>query len=57
MARDTAPPPHRDCTECSAPLAMRLLEIYAAPLENVPLRYVCSVCGTMLTIPPRVYTR
>lgn len=57
MTLDAAAPIHRDCTQCGAKLAMRLLEIYAERIESVPLRYVCSTCGATLIVPPRVHTR
>jgi len=31
---------------------MRLQNVARTPPTNIPLLYVCTVCGTTLTIPP-----
>ena len=44
----------RDCIECGAKEGMMLMNVARTQPTNIPLLYVCKVCGAMLTIPPRV---
>ena len=42
----------RDCVDCGAQGGMELQNVARTPPTNIPLLYVCSACGAMLTIPP-----
>ena len=44
----------RDCADCRKTGAMKLQNVARTHLTRVPLLYICSECGAMLTIPPRV---
>jgi hypothetical protein len=52
--RDDRPRAARECTECGLPDGMKLTNVSRTQPTNIPLLYVCSKCGVMLTIPPRV---
>jgi hypothetical protein len=52
--RDERPTASRDCVECSLREGMKLTNVSRTQPTNIPLLYVCSKCGAMLTIPPRI---
>src|SRR5687767_9123590 len=39
------PPAARDCLDCGARDGMKLQNALGTPPTNIPLLYVCSVCG------------
>lgn len=45
-------PVERDCLDCGYASGMKLQNVVGTQPTNIPLLYVCSVCGCMLTIPP-----
>jgi len=52
MDQEKSPPLSRDCSECQLRDGMKLQNVgHTAPV-SIPLLYICSGCGTMLTIPP-----
>jgi len=48
----SSPPQSRDCLDCRAKDGMHLQNINRTVRGNIPLLYVCTICGTLLTIPP-----
>ena len=54
MPFSNRPPVVRDCVDCGAPDGMELQNVARTAPTNIPLLYVCGVCGAMLTIPPPV---
>lgn len=48
------PPAARDCLDCGLADGMKLQNALGTPPTNIPLLYVCSGCGCMLTVPPPV---
>lgn len=53
MFRDRdRPPAERDCIDCGLKGGMKLQNVANTRPTNIPLLYVCSSCGTTLTIPP-----
>ena len=51
-ARQDRPLAARDCTNCGLKDGMRLQNVGGTAPVNIPLLYICTVCGTTLTIPP-----
>src|SRR5207342_1009782 len=49
----SSPPVTRDCLDCGAHGGMNLQNAARTAPVNIPLLYVCRVCGAQLTIPPR----
>jgi hypothetical protein len=47
-----APPFIRDCVDCGMKAGMKLLNVAPGTPGNIPLLYICSGCGLLLTIPP-----
>lgn len=52
MPFSNRPPVVRDCVDCGARDGMALQNVARTAPTNIPLLYVCGVCGAMLTIPP-----
>jgi hypothetical protein len=52
MPDRSRPQAARDCLDCGLPDGMKLTNVVGTIPINIPLLYVCSVCGCMLTIPP-----
>lgn len=52
MPHDDRPRVARDCLDCGAPEGMKLKNALGTKPTNIPLLYVCSTCGCMLTVPP-----
>lgn len=52
MPYSQRPPVVRDCVDCSGKGAMKLQNAAGTPPRNIPLLYICSECGSTLTIPP-----
>ena len=48
------PPAARDCLDCGLHNGMKLQNAEGTPPTNIPLLYVCSGCGSTLTIPPPI---
>jgi hypothetical protein len=46
------PPSLRECVDCGAKEGMKLQNVARTAPTNIPLLYVCTACGAMLTIPP-----
>jgi len=46
------PPLARDCLECGAHDGMELQNTARTLPINIPLLYLCHVCGCTLTVPP-----
>jgi hypothetical protein len=46
------PATERDCLDCGLKDGIKLQNGLGTVPTNIPLLYVCSACGTMLTIPP-----
>jgi len=46
------PAPARDCLNCGLTDGMKLQNVLGTNPTNIPLLYICSACGTLLTIPP-----
>ena len=42
----------RDCLDCGAAEGMKLKNSLGTKPTNIPLLYVCAICGCMLTVPP-----
>jgi len=49
---EAKPASFRDCLDCGLRDGMKLLNVAGTRPINIPLLYVCSACGCMLTIPP-----
>ena len=45
-------PLDRNCTDCGLSEGMRLQNVIGTEPTNIPLLYICTRCGTTLTIPP-----
>jgi hypothetical protein len=52
MPFSSRPSEARDCVDCGAKGGMKLQNVARTAPTNIPLLYVCAVCGAMLTIPP-----
>jgi len=52
MPYRSRPPAVRDCLDCGLADAMKLTNVLRTHPTNIPLLYVCSECGAMLTLPP-----
>ena len=52
MPDRSRPLANRDCLDCGLPDGMKLTNVVGTTPINIPLLYVCSACGCMLTIPP-----
>jgi hypothetical protein len=46
------PAGQRDCLDCGQSQGMKLQNVLGTHPTNIPLLYVCSACGCLLTIPP-----
>jgi hypothetical protein len=46
------PASERDCPDCGVTAGMKLQNVLGTAPTNIPLLYVCSACGCLLTIPP-----
>jgi hypothetical protein len=44
----------RDCLDCGLADGMKLQNALGTAPTNIPLLYICSGCGTTLTIPPPI---
>ena len=42
------------CLDCGAPEAMKLQNVTGTVATNIPLLYLCSLCGCTYTVPPRI---
>lgn len=46
------PPTERDCLDCGRKNGMKLTNTLGTQPTNIPLLYVCAVCGCNFTVPP-----
>jgi hypothetical protein len=54
MSESRRPPAARDCLDCGVGDGMKLQNSLGTVPTNIPLLYVCAICGCLYTVPPPV---